>query len=342
MKTVVVREHGGIERLLIEDHPVPEPGPGEVRVAVRGVGLNHLDIWVRRGVPGHVFPLPIVPGCDISGTVHAAGAGTSRFQPGDEVVVAPGFSCGSCQHCRRGQDALCRQYGIRGESCDGGCTEFVVVPERSLFPKPPALSFEEAAAMPLVFLTAWHMLVDRARLQAGEKVLIHAAGSGVSSAAIQIARLLGARVIATAGSAEKCRLATELGAEEAVNYQEAEFRTEVRKWTGKAGVEVALDHVGSDTFGPTLACLAKGGRYVTCGSTSGFELKTDFRVVFFRSLSILGSTMGSDHELGTVLGLAAEGRLRPVLEQTLPLEKVGEAHLHLEGRKALGKTVLVP
>ena len=342
MRTVVIREHGGVDRLLMEEYPVPEPGHGEVRIAVRAVGLNHLDVWVRRGVPGHTFPLPIIPGCDISGTVDRTGAGADRFQAGDAVVVAPGFSCGHCRPCRSGQDALCRQYGIRGESCDGGCTEFVVIPETSLFPKPATLSFEEAAAMPLVFLTAWHMLVDRARLKAGEKVLIHAAGSGVSSAAIQIARLLGARVLATAGSAEKCRLATELGAEEAVNYLETDFRSEVKRWTGKAGVEVALDHVGTDTFGPTLACLAKGGRYVTCGSTSGFEMKTDFRLVFFKSLSILGSTMGSDHELETILGLAGEGRLRPVLERSLPLERVGEAHRHLEDRRALGKTVLVP
>jgi NADPH:quinone reductase-like Zn-dependent oxidoreductase len=326
----------------MEQYPVPEPGHGEVRIAVRGVGLNHLDVWVRRGVPGHRFPLPIIPGCDISGTVDLAGAGAGRFRVGDEIVVAPGYSCGHCAHCRSGQDALCRHYGIRGESCDGGCTEFVVVPESQLFPKPDRLSFPEAAAMPLVFLTAWHMLVQRARLRAGEKVLIHAAGSGVSSAAIQIARLLGARVMATAGNAEKCRLARELGAEEAVNYQETDFRAEVRNWTGKAGVEVALDHVGTETFSPTLACLAKGGRYVTCGSTSGFEMQTDFRLVFFKSISILGSTMGSDHELETVLELAGEGRLKPVLEQTLPLEKVGEAHRHLEGRQALGKTVLVP
>jgi NADPH:quinone reductase-like Zn-dependent oxidoreductase len=299
MRAVVIREHGGLDRLLLEDIPEPAPGPGEVRIAVRAVGLNHLDLWVRRGVPGHRFPLPIIPGCDIAGTVDKTGDRPGRFRVGDEVVVAPGYSCGHCLHCRRGKDTLCRDYGIRGESCDGGCTEFVVVSETSLFPKPANLSFEEAAAMPLVFLTAWHMLVERARLRAGEKVLIHAAASGVSSAAIQIARLLGARVLATAGTAEKCRLALELGAEEAVNYREADYRAEVRNWTGKAGVEVALDHVGTETFGPTLACLAKGGRYVTCGSTSGFEMKTDFRLVFFKSLSILGCTMGSDHELET-------------------------------------------
>ena len=342
MRAVVIREHGGIDRLLMEDRTVPEPGHGQVRVAVRAVGLNHLDVWVRRGVPGHRFPLPMIPGCDIAGVVDRSGPGADRFQAGDGVVVAPGYSCGRCLQCRSGEDALCRRYGIRGESCDGGCTEFVVVPEKSLFPKPDSLSFEEAAAMPLVFLTAWHMLVARARLQAGETVLVHAAGSGVSSAAIQIARLLGARVLATAGSSAKCELARELGAEEAVNYRETDFRGEVRRWTGKAGVDVALDHVGADTFGPTLACLARGGRYVTCGSTSGFEMQTDFRLVFFKSLSILGSTMGSDHELETVLQLAGEGRLRPVLEQALPLEQVGEAHRHLEGRKALGKTVLVP
>jgi len=340
MRAIRIREHGGLDRLLMEDVPIPVPGYGELRIQVRAVGVNHLDIWVRKGVPGHKFPLPIIPGCDVTGVVDLIGDGVAGFSAGDEVVIAPGYSCGTCLQCRSGNDALCRHYGILGESTDGGCVEYVIRKPDSLFPRPPGLSFEETAAMPLVFLTAWHMLVNRAQVRPGDRVLIHAAASGVSSAAIQIATLWGARVIATAGSEEKCALARELGAEEAVNYKETDFRAEVRKWSGRAGVQIALDHVGADTFEPTLGCLAKGGRYVTCGSTSGFEMKTDFRLVFFKGLSILGSTMGSNHELQTILDLARDRKLRPVLEQALPLERVGEAHAHLESRKALGKTVL--
>ncbi len=340
MRGVRIREHGGVDRLLLEELPVPEPVGGQVRVQVRAVGVNHLDVWVRRGVPGHTFPLPIIPGCDITGVVEKVGDGVTGFSEGDPVVVAPGFSCGRCRPCRSGNDPLCRRYGILGESADGGCVEYVLQKPESLFPMPDGLSFESAAAMPLVFLTAWHMLVARARIRPGERVLIHAAGSGVSSAAIQIAVLWGARVFATAGTDEKCALARELGAEETVNYNQADFVAGVRSWSGRAGVQVALDHVGSSTFGPTLRCLAKGGRYVTCGATSGFEMNTDFRLVFFKGLSILGSTMGASHELQTVLELAGEGKLRPVLERTLPLESVAEAHTHLESRKALGKTVL--
>lgn len=341
MKAVVIRRHGGPEVLTLEERPVPEPGPGEVRVRVRAVALNHLDLWVRKGVPGHVFPLPIVPGCDIAGTVDALGAG-SRAKPGDEVVVSPGVSCGTCSACRAGHENLCRSYGILGETRDGGCAEYAVVPFVNLFPKPSNLDFPEAAAVPLVFLTAWHMLVSRALLRPGEQVLVHAAGSGVSSAAIQIARLLGARVLATAGSEEKCARALEIGAELAVNYRERDFVEESRTWTGKRGVDVALDHVGAETFDRTLRCLARGGRYVTCGATSGYEMKSDFRYVYFKSLSILGSTMGGSHELAAVLEHVARGTLRPIVDRTFPLAQVRAAHEHLESRTGFGKTVLLP
>jgi NADPH:quinone reductase-like Zn-dependent oxidoreductase len=216
------------------------------------------------------------------------------------------------------------------------------VPSVNLLPKPANLDFPEAAAVPLVFLTAWHMLVGRAVLRPGEIVLVHAAGSGVGSAAIQIACLLGARVIATAGTDEKCEKARELGAEVGVNYRQRDFVQEVRAFTGKRGVDVAVDHVGMETFDRTLKCLAKGGRYVTCGATSGYEMKTDFRYVYFKSLSILGSTMGGSHELVDVLRHVASGKLRPVVDRILPLEQVAEAHEHLESRAGFGKTVLVP
>lgn len=340
MRVVVVREHGGPESLLFEEREVPHPGPREVRIRVRAVGLNHLDVWVRRGVPGHVFPLPIVPGCDVAGTVDALGPGARGCAVGDEVVLGPGLSCGLCTACRRGDDALCRSYGILGESRDGGCQEFLVVPDTSVFAKPRRLGPTEAAAVPLTFLTAWHMLRARAAVQPGERVLVHAAGSGVSVAAIQIAALLGARVMTTAGSDAKCARARELGAEEAVNYRDVDFVQEARKWTGKRGVDVVFDHVGADTFAPSLRCLAKGGRYVTCGATSGHVMTTDFRLVFFKSLSILGSTMGGSHELASVLSLVEEGRLRPVVDCVLPLDQVAEAHRRLEAREAFGRVVL--
>jgi NADPH:quinone reductase-like Zn-dependent oxidoreductase len=206
---------------------------------------------------------------------------------------------------------------------------------------PEGLDFPEAAAIPLVFLTAWHMLVRRAGVRPGHRVLIHAAGSGVSSAAIQIARLHGAAVLATAGSREKCDRAIELGAERAVNYREEDFVRAVRDWTGKRGVDIAVDHVGTDTFEPTIRSLAKGGSYVTCGATSGFEMKTDFRLVFFKGLSILGSTLGSSYELLDVLDHVRSGSLRPVVDRVLPLEDVAEAHRRLEERAGFGKTVLV-
>ena len=340
MRAVVIREHGGPEVLRFEEREEPTPGPSQIRVRVRAVGLNHLDLWVRNGVPGHKFPLPIIPGCDVAGVVDALGPGASGVALGDEVVVAPGVSCGRCPACRSGNDALCRSYGILGESQDGGCQELLIVADTGVFPKPPGLDWAQAASIPLAFLTAWHMLTARARLQPGETVVVHAAGSGVSAAAIQIATHLGARVLTTAGTDDKCARGLALGAEEAVNYKEADFAQEVRRWTDGRGVDVVVDHVGADTFAKSIRCLAKGGRYVTCGATSGYELKTDFRLIFFKSLSILGSTMGSGHELATVLSLVCSGRLRPVLDRVFPLDRVADAHRRLASREAFGKVVL--
>jgi NADPH:quinone reductase-like Zn-dependent oxidoreductase len=340
VRAVVIREHGGPEVLRIEDRAIPEPGPKEVRVRVRAVGLNHLDLWVRKGVPGHTFPLPIVPGCDIAGIVDGLGPGAGGCRAGDEVVLAPGLTCGRCRRCRAGEDALCRGYGILGESRDGGCQDFVTVPDTSVFAKPAALDLVQAAAVPLTFLTAWHMLKTRAELQPGEQVLVHAAGSGVSAAAIQIAAFLGARVVTTASGAAKCARALEIGAEEAYEYRQQDFVQEVRRWTGKRGADVIVDHVGADTFDRSIRCLAKGGRYVTCGATSGYEMKTDFRLVYFKSLSILGSTMGGSHELATVLEHLAAGRLKAIVDAVIPFEHIADAHRRIEGREVFGKIVL--
>lgn len=340
MRSVVVREHGGIDRLLLEERPIPDPGPGQVRVLVQAIGLNHLDTWVRRGVPGHTFPLPLVPGSDACGVVDALGTGALGCREGDEVVILPGVSCGACEACQTGVDQLCRHYHILGESCDGTAAEYVCVPAANVAPKPQSLSTSEAAAIALVFQTAWNMLVRRAELRAGETVLVHAGLSGVGSAAVQIANALGAQVIATAGGAEKCRRTRALGAHHVIDYLALDFAAEVRQLTGKQGVDVVFEHVGEATFAGSLKCLARGGRVVTCGATTGGNVALSLHAVFFKSLSILGSTMGSKGDLRQALRMFDQGRFRAVLDRTMPLAEVGAAHRLLEERQAMGKIVL--
>jgi NADPH:quinone reductase-like Zn-dependent oxidoreductase len=342
MRAIVIEEHGGPEALKSVERPDPEPGPGEIRARIRAVALNHLDLWVRRGVPGVRYPLPIVPGCDGSGIVDALGPGVDGPAVGSACVLAPGVSCGVCEACARGDDNLCRTYGILGETRDGTCADFIVVPAANVLPKPESISFEEAAAVPLPFLTAWHMLRNRARLQPGETILIHAAGSGVSTAGIQIADLLGARILVTAGSDEKLARAEEMGAEAGINYRTADFVKEVRRLTGKRGVDVIFDHVGADTWEGNIRSLAKGGRLVFCGNTSGTEGATSLPHVFFKSLSLLGSTMGSRSEVHEILRLVDRGILCPVIDRVLPLAEVAEGHRVLEERRAFGRVVLTP
>jgi len=340
MRVLRIREHGGYDKLLVEQEPVPDPGPHQVRVAMRAVGLNHLDTWVRRGGPGHTFPLPLIGGSDGAGVVDAVGDGVQGWAVGDEVVLLPGTSCGACAACQSGLDQMCRHYGILGESEDGTAAEYVVVGPQNLAPKPARLSFEEAGCVALVFQTAWNMLVARAQLRAGETVLVHAGTSGVGSAAIQIARLFGARVIATGGTPAKCQKALDLGADHAIDYKTQDFAREVRTLTGKAGVDVVFEHVGAATFDGSMKCLARGGRLVTCGATTGGDVKLSLHAVFFKSLSILGSTMGSRGDLRRILELFAADKLHPVLDRVLPFEQAAEAHRLLEAREALGKVVL--
>lgn len=343
MRVVRIHEHGGLDRLRFEEAPLPEPGPGEVRIRVRAIGINHLDTWVRRGVPGHTFPLPMIPGCDGAGDVDAVGPGVTARRVGDRVLVAPGFSCGACAACASGRDHLCRHYGIFGEMRDGTCADAVVVPERNAIPLPTGLAFEAAAAFPLVYLTAWTMLADRAALRPGETVLVHAAGSGVSTAAIQIARLLGAgRIIATASTPEKQRKARNLGADDVIDARADDLPARVRSLTEKVGVDVVVDHVGQTTFAGSLRCLAKGGRLVTCGATTGPKADVNLNLVFFKSLSILGSTMGPLGAVHDLAGHVAAGRLKPVIDAVLPLSQVAEAHRRIEAREVFGKLVLRP
>jgi len=296
-RAAVVRERNGPVQIV--DVDLGPPGPGEVRVKVAWAALNHLDTWVRRGIEGHRFPLPITPGCDLSGWVDAIGMDSEDVLLGQAVALAPGFSCGKCPRCQDGHHNLCRQYGIYGETVDGGNAEFVVVRKENLLPIPDGFPLDLAAAFPLTYLTAWHMLVARCGISEGDRVLIHAAGSGVSVAATQIARWHGAEVMVTAGSDEKVQRGLENGAQQGVNYRTEDWVAAARDWAGGARLDILVDHVGKDTLPDGIALLAKGGRVVTCGVTSGGAMELHFAPIFFKSLSILGSTMGTMSEMNT-------------------------------------------
>ncbi|WP_373045902.1 zinc-binding dehydrogenase [Vulgatibacter sp.] len=343
MRAIVFRRHGGPEVLEEAEVATPHVGAKDVLVRVKATALNHLDIWVRNGIPTIPVEFPHILGSDVAGVVEQVGPEVpAGIAAGMEVIVQPGVSCMRCAACLSGQDHACRQYQILGEHRNGGYAEFVSVPHHNIVAKPKNLSWEEAASAPLVLLTAWEMLVRRAQLLAGETVLIQAAGSGVGSAGVQIARLLGAQVIATAGSDEKLERAKELGADHVINYETADWVAEVKRLTGKAGVEVVFDHVGDKTWDGSLRCLRSGGRLVTCGATTGFQVGIDLRHLFYRRLSLLGSTMGSKGDLIRIVQLLEQGKLRAVIDRVLPLSQARQAHELLSNRAQFGKVVLVP
>jgi NADPH:quinone reductase-like Zn-dependent oxidoreductase len=342
MKAIIFKQHGGPEVLEYTDVPEPRIKPDEVLVEVRACALNHLDIFVRGGMPGIAIPLPHILGNDVAGVVREVGALVTWVQAGDEVMVQPGVSCGHCSECLSGQDNLCREYDIIGYRRDGGYAELVAVPGVNIIPKPEKLRWEEAAALPLVTVTAWHMLVTRANVQPGEDVLVHAAGSGVGSIGIQIAKLRGARVIATAGSDEKLAKAKELGADEVINYTRGDWLKEIKRLTDRKGVDVVFEHTGASTWPGSISSLKNNGRLVTCGATSGFDGKTDIRQIFYRHLTILGSFMGSKAELLEAMKFIESGVIRAVLDQTLPLSEARRAHELMEERAQFGKLVLLP
>jgi len=342
MKAVIIRQHGPEDVLELAELPDPEIAENEVLVRVKACALNHLDLWVRGGLPRIEFPMPHILGSDISGVIERVGKLVKNAREGDEVLLSPGLSCMHCEECLKGRDNLCARYSIIGYRTHGGYAEYVKAPSVNVLPKPANISFEEAASIPLVYITAWHMLTDRAGLRAGETVLVHAAGSGVGSAAIQIARLLGAQVIATAGSAEKLEKARELGANEVINYTEMDFFEEVRRLTGKRGVDVVFEHTGEATWAKSIRSLVRGGRLVTCGATSGAKGDLDIRLLFSKQISLLGSYMGSKHELIEVMKFVKEGKLKAVVDRVLPLEKAADAHRALKERAQFGKVVLTP
>jgi len=339
MQAIRFHRQGPPEVLQLEDIPEPSsPGPGEVLIEVRAAGVNHLDVWCRREVPG--IPLPRIPGADASGVVRALGQGVTSVQPGDSVLIDPGFSCGSCEACRRGEASLCPSYGILGESCDGTYRELITVRADACHPLPKGWSFAEAAAFPLVATTAWRMCVRKGQFKAGETVLILGAAAGVGVLCIQIAKMMGCRVIATASSPAKRALCAELGADHCIDYSAEGWTREVRALTDKRGVCATIDYIGKTTWKDSLRLTKSGGRILTCGATTGRDPVSDLNHIFFRQLSILGSTMGDPSDLQAALQAARAGDLRPVLDRTLPLSEASTAHQLIEDRQVLGKLVL--
>jgi NADPH:quinone reductase-like Zn-dependent oxidoreductase len=337
---MVMMATGGPEVLERKTIELPDPGPREVRIRVRAVALNHIDVWARRGLPHFRYEFPHRLGADISGEIEALGPGAQNATVGDAVLVNPGLSCGACEKCLSGNDVMCRRYRILGENTQGGYSRHIVVPDANLLPKPSALSFEQAAALPLCFLTAWNMVVKKGAIEPGQTVLVQAAGSGVSSAAIQIAKMFGARVITTTSTDEKAKRARELGADEVINYTTQDFVAECKRLTDKRGVDVVIEHVGGDVFVKSILATRWGGRVVTCGATSGFSPTIDLRHIFFRQVEVLGSTMGSKGDLFGILRHVEAGKLRPVVDRVMPLWDAVQAHRLIEERKVFGKIVL--
>lgn len=340
MKAILFREHGGPHKLSLEDISQPDIGPSDVLVKVRSAALNHLDLWLRKGLPGMKLPLPHVGGCEGAGEVAKVGAAVNHVREGDRVYITSGWSCGRCEYCLNNFDSMCLSYSMLGVRRQGTLAEYVAAPGDTLFPVPEHLSFEEAASIPLVFLTAWHMLVSRAALRRGEDVLVQAAGSGVGIAAIQIAKLMGARVFATASTNEKLEKARALGADILINYKEKDFAEEIRRVTGKRGVDVIIEHTGQENWDKNILSLARCGRLVTCGATSGPDAKLDLRYIYSRHLNILGSYMGGKRDLLEMFRFVNEGKLKPVIDSVFPLAETRAAQEKMEERNLFGKIVI--
>ncbi len=343
MRALLLDRHGGPDAQRIGDIATPRPGPGEALLRVEASALNRLDLWVRAGWPGLSLEMPHVGGSDIAGTVVARGDGVDAALVGRRVVVYPDLSCGRCAWCRGGDVTLCPEHRIIGEHAPGGFAEFAVVPATNLLAVPDGFPAVDAAAAALVFLTAWRMLVTRARLRAGETVLVVGSGGGVNSAAIQIARLAGAsRVFVAAGGPQKAERARAIGATDVVDYRTAPFDKEVHRLTARRGVDVVVDNVGKATWERSLRAATRGGRVVTVGGTTGYDPPAFLNQVFWKQLDVIGSTMGTRAEFETVMTLLFAGRLRAVVDRVLPLADGVEAMRALEAGENFGKIVLVP
>lgn len=341
MKAVILREFGGPEKLELADVPDPSPGPGEVLLRVRACALNHLDLWVRDGIPAYKIKTPHILGCDVAGEVVALGPGVRQAKAGQRAAVSPGRSCLRCEACLSGRDNECRDYGIIGANGGpGGYAQLLAVPEQYLLPLPDSLSFEEGAAYPLTFLTAWHMLMTLGGMGPDQFVLVLGAGSGIGVAAIQLARIAGATAIAVSTSQEKLARAQELGARLLIHHPPQDIVKETRRATGGRMADIAFEHVGPATFNASLLSLRAGGRLVICGATTGPSVEVDLRYVFSRQLQILGSKMGSQAEMKRVARLVEEGRWKPVVDKVFPLAQARQAQEHLAAKRQFGKVVL--
>lgn len=340
MKAVYLQKHGGPEVLTYGELPDPVITPNQVLVRVKAVALNHLDIWIRQGMPHLKHQYPLILGSDVAGEVVQIGAEVQTIAQGQKVLVHPGLSCGNCEACSSGWDNLCARYQILGEHINGGYCELIAVPQKNILPYPENLDFFQAAAVPLVFITAWQMLVTRAQIKPGQVVVIHGAGSGVGSAAIQIAKLFNCTVITTAGSDEKLVKAKELGADFLINYKKENFLERVVKIAGKYAVDVVFEHIGKTMWEDSLKCLKWGGVLVTCGATSGSLVTTDLKHIFFRQLQVLGSTMGSRSLQFDIIKHLRSGKLKPVLDGVMDLKDARLAHERLERSDQFGKIVL--
>jgi NADPH:quinone reductase-like Zn-dependent oxidoreductase len=340
MKAVYFETHGGPEVLRYGDRPDPVIRPGMVKVDVHASSLNHIDVFLRGGLPGITIPLPHIPGCDAAGVVSEVGEGVTELHVGDRVLMNPSITCGMCEFCLRGDASMCLHYQLVGETTSGTSCEQIVMPAENAIPIPDSMSFVDAASVPLVFTTAWRMLITRARLRAGEDVLILGAAAGVGIACIQIAKVAGARVFAAANGPEKLELAKMLGADVVIDYAREDFVKRIREETGKRGVDVVVDYVGKDTWVKSLRSLSRGGRLVTCGATTGYNPEEDLRHIFFRQLEVIGSTMGSRNELIAPLKLIWAGRMKPVVGAVYPLTELAAAHRAMEERRVMGKIVI--
>jgi NADPH:quinone reductase-like Zn-dependent oxidoreductase len=342
MRAAFFRTHGGPDVLEIGEAPEPVVASGTVVVGVKAVALNHLDLWVRRGIPGLNLDLPHIGGSDISGVIEEVGAAVDGWAVGDRVAVNPGLWCGSCSFCDGGEESLCRSYQILGEHVAGGTAERVRVPSANLFRIPDSIDFRTAAAAPLVYQTAWRAVRSRARLAGGETMLVTGGSGGVSTAAIQIGKHLGARVIAVTSGPDNVRRCEELGADVVLDRLQSDLVAGIRQHTDGSGVDVIVDSVGEALWDECMRCLGPGGRLVTYGATSGARVGLDIRHVFWKQLQVIGSTMSSRSEFDEVMRLVADGELRPVVDRVLPLDRIRQAHEHLEAGEVFGKLVLEP
>jgi NADPH:quinone reductase-like Zn-dependent oxidoreductase len=340
MKAVRIHQFGGPEVLTYENVPDPKPRKDQVLVRVRACALNHLDIWVREGLPG--VKLPHILGSDIAGEVAEVGEYVAGFKPGQRVLVAPMHFCGSCAKCVAGRQNQCREFTVLGNGVDGGNCELIAVPSMSVIPIPDGLDFSQAASVPLVFLTAWHMLVGRAGVRPGQTALVLGASSGVGIAAIQIGKMFHCRVITTAGDETKLEKARGLGADHGINHYKQKISDEVRKITNKEGVDIVIEHVGAATWDESVKSLKSNGTLVTCGATTGPNVGIDLRHLFARQLRLLGSYMGTMGELHEVLRHVFAGRLKPVVDRVFPLSEIRGAHEYLEKSQMFGKVVVTP